>query len=233
MEVIASPPATPAASGSPTLSVSSCSNSDLFLPNTSASPSLDSSTSASPSFLLSAVSSSPYYSGHASLSPTLGPSFSHSLSTPDQSVSSSSPVAPTPPPTSAIMSQIMESVQHLGFKYDSLGVTPLLTDCHAEMVVTVPSNAISPSIANRKGKSWVLNYCVLSFLMNGQLFAEYQRLGNMLGLPPCSDSQWQRIVQWLGEHVTRLAQWSCEQEREQIKEHGDQEAWVASFDATT
>ncbi len=28
----------------------------------------------------------------------------------------------------------------------------------------------------------------------------------VLGLPPCSDSHWQRIVQWLGEHVTRLAE---------------------------
>ena len=66
--------------------------------------------------------------------------------------------------------------------------------------------------------------------MNGQLYAEYQRIGNMLGLPPCSNSHWHRIVKWLGEYVTKLAQWSCEQVREQVKEHGDQEAWVTSFD---
>ena len=63
-----------------------------------------------------------------------------------------------------------------------------------------------------------------------QQLLEYQRISNMLGLPPCSDTQWQRIVRWLGEHVTSLAQWSCAQVREQVKERGDQEAWVTSFD---
>ena len=87
-----------------------------------------------------------------------------------------------------------------------------------------------PSIGYQKGKSWLLNYSVLSFLMNGQLYAEFQRIGNMLGLPPCSNFRWHRIVKWLGEYVTKVAQWSCEQVKEQVKEHGDQEAWVTSFD---
>ena len=137
----------------------------------------------------------------------------------------------TPLPSSATLGEIRKSVQRLGFQYDSLGEVPLLSDCHVEMGVTGPPNAIPPSMSRSpKGKSWLLNYSVISFLMNGQLFAEYQRIGNMLGLRPCSDTQWQRIVRWLGEHVTRLAQWSCEQVRQQVRERGDQEAWVTSFD---
>ena len=34
---------------------------------------------------------------------------------------------------------------------------------------------------------------------------------------------------WLEDHVTQLAEWCCEQVREQVKEPGHQEAWVASF----
>ena len=53
----------------------------------------------------------------------------------------------------------------------------------------------------------------------------------MLGLPPCSNSVATHF-QWLGEHVMRLAQWSCEQVREQVKEHWDQEAWVLFYQKT-
>ena len=66
--------------------------------------------------------------------------------------------------------------------------------------------------------------------MNGQLFAEYCRMANMLGLPPCSDMHWQNITGWLSEHVTKLAEWYCEQVRQSVRARGDQEAWVASYD---
>ena len=75
-----------------------------------------------------------------------------------------------------------------------------------------------------------MNYTVVSFMMNGQLFAEYNRLSNMLNLPPCSDTQWQRITEWLRQHVTELAEWSSEQVREELKEKGDHHHWIASFD---
>ncbi len=52
----------------------------------------------------------------------------------------------------------------------------------------------------------------------------------MLGLQSCSESQWRRIVQWLEGHVTQLAQWSCEQARELVRQRGDKESWVASYD---
>ncbi len=55
--------------------------------------------------------------------------------------------------------------------------------------------------------SWLLNYTVLTFLMNGYLYAEYRALQGMLELPSCLDSQWQRIVGKLEEKVTELAEW--------------------------
>ena len=67
-------------------------------------------------------------------------------------------------------------------------------------------------------------------MMNGQLYSEYSRLSHMLSLPPCSQKHWIQIVSWLGEHVTKLAEWSCEQVREMIRQRGDHHQWVASYD---
>ncbi len=55
-------------------------------------------------------------------------------------------------------------------------------------------------------------------------------MANMLGLPSCSDTHWQNIVSWLGDHVTKLAKSSCEQVRKKVSERGDQETWVTSYD---
>ena len=77
---------------------------------------------------------------------------------------------------------------------------------------------------------WSHYYPVLSFLMNGHLFANYSRLSGMLGLPPCSSKQWHRIMVRLEKYVTDLAEWSCAQVREEIIRRGDGEKWVASFD---
>ena len=67
-------------------------------------------------------------------------------------------------------------------------------------------------------------------MMNGHLYAEFSRLADMLVLPQCSNHQWLRIIGKLEEKVTRLAEWSCCQVREEIKKRGDDQDWVASYD---
>ena len=79
-------------------------------------------------------------------------------------------------------------------------------------------------------KSWSRHYSALSFLLNGHLHAEYERISGMLGLPSCSHTTWHKIVTGLEEHVTELAEWSCSHVRDMIKERGDHMEWVASFD---
>ena len=59
---------------------------------------------------------------------------------------------------------------------------------------------------------------VLSFMMNGHLYAECNKLAGMLGLPHCSNQQWPRIVGKFEEKVTELAEWSCCKVRETIKQ---------------
>lgn len=103
-----------------------------------------------------------------------------------------------------------------------------------EVTLSVPPDTSPPSISSSslggRRKSWLLSYSVLSFLTNGQLFAKYHRIANMLGLPPCSNTHWHSIVSWLGNHVTRLAEWSCEQVRQSMIKRGDKEKWVTSYD---
>ena len=62
--------------------------------------------------------------------------------------------------------------------------------------------------------------------MNGELFAEYERVSNMLGIPSVSKNLWLKLVEWTEEHVTELAECSCEQVRNQIRKRGDHQQWV-------
>ncbi len=68
------------------------------------------------------------------------------------------------------------------------------------------------------------------FLMTGNLHADYERVGGLLGFPACSSTQWGRIVKRLEEFVSDLAEWSCSQVRKEIMERGDDNKWMASFD---
>ena len=96
--------------------------------------------------------------------------------------------------------------------------------------VTISNGIKEPKIVGAPRKSWTMNYTVLCFIMNGQLYAEYKRIGGMLGLPSCSEKLWRRIIDWLEKHITSLADWTCEQVREQVRQRGDQESWVTSYD---
>lgn len=78
--------------------------------------------------------------------------------------------------------------------------------------------------------SWQQHYPVLSFLVNGHLHAQYVGLSAWLGLPPCSSTQWHGIVERLEVHVTKLAEWSCGQVRQELAKRGDDKKWVASYD---
>ena len=77
---------------------------------------------------------------------------------------------------------------------------------------------------------WIRRYSILSFLISGHLYADYKTISNMLGLPHFSHTQWHRQVKKLEPHVTKLAEWSCSKVKETIKEKGDQEKWVTSYD---
>ena len=116
-----------------------------------------------------------------------------------------------------VLTAVGDCIEKQGYNVDMSQYLALSTSSSTQLVHTSHS---PPTITNSR-KSWLMNYTVLSFLMNGQLFAEYRRLSNMLGLPACSEKQWQRIVGWLEKHVTALADWSCAQVREIVRKRGD------------
>ena len=62
---------------------------------------------------------------------------------------------------------------------------------------------------------------VLSFLVSGQLYADYEKIGNMLGLLSCCKDTFHAITEKLEGCVTELAEWSCNEMREAIKARGD------------
>ena len=66
--------------------------------------------------------------------------------------------------------------------------------------------------------------------MNGHLYVEYDRLRGMLGLLSCSEPTWAKIVEELEEHVTELAEWTCNEVGERIKSKDSHKNWLASFD---
>ena len=108
----------------------------------------------------------------------------------------------------SVQFRIVTAVQCLGFdcSEDSFDLNTCIVNCVPELCTTVPQGHDPPTIRSSPNKCWEKNYSVLSFLMNGQLFAEYKRVANMLGLPSCSKCQWVRIVDWTNLHVTQLAE---------------------------
>ena len=118
------------------------------------------------------------------------------------------------------------------FSFESLGIdlSSSITESTPDLMVNTP---ILPSISSSstgRPKSWLLNYTVISFLMNGQLFSEYHRISNMLGLPHCSPKHWREIVGWLGEYVNKLAEQCCAQVQNEVRARGDAHNWVTSYD---
>ena len=139
---------------------------------------------------------------------------------------------PASPPLSTIHMKVVHAIHALGFDCNDnmFDLQRSVVQCVPELCTRVPPGSDPPTIRSSPTKSWMKNYSALSFLMNGQLFAEYVRVSNMLGIPSCSRSQWLRIVEWTEKHVTELAEWSCAQVRNQVRKRGDHQQWVASYD---
>lgn len=125
-----------------------------------------------------------------------------------------------------IIFNLMSVAQKCGVSPDQL--PDYIHSC--KLHLAVENQASNPPLVHGSTKSWSKHYSALSFLMNGHLHAEYEKLSGMLGLPSCSHTTWHKIIDGLNVHVSALAEMSCSHVRERIKERGDQKEWVASFD---
>ena len=92
-----------------------------------------------------------------------------------------------------------------------------------EGISNIPSTGCKP-------KSWELNYPALAFLLNGGYYVDYASIMGTMGLPVMHHTTWDNLVSWVGTHVEKLADWSCDQVRADIEKRGDKTQWTASFD---
>ena len=83
--------------------------------------------------------------------------------------------------------------------------------CHAKSTRVSDSRIIESKF---RPKSWLPNYVLLSFLLNGEYYKDYEHvLGTLttLGIGHLSKTQWQRVVKWVHPFVKQLANWSKSQ----------------------
>lgn len=79
-------------------------------------------------------------------------------------------------------------------------------------------------------KSWLPNYVLLSFFLNGEYFKDYQHVLGTLGIQHLSESQWLRIVTWVHPAIKELTIWSCNEVKKEIVKRGDKKNLSVMFD---
>ena len=79
-------------------------------------------------------------------------------------------------------------------------------------------------------KSWLGNFVLLSFFLNGEYFKDYQHVLGTLGLNHLSESQWLRAVEWVYPAIRELTVWSCDEVRKEIIKRGDKDNLQITFD---
>ena len=86
----------------------------------------------------------------------------------------------TPQLLSGIYTKVVQVVRCLGFECNdnAFNLHRSLVQCVPELCMRVPPGSDSPTIRSSPYKSWTKNYSALSFMMNGQLFAEYERVSH-------------------------------------------------------
>ena len=67
-------------------------------------------------------------------------------------------------------------------------------------------------------------------MLNDGYCSDYVSMMGTMRLPIMHHSTWENLVSWLGLHVKRLTEWSCEQVRSDDEKHGDHFEWMPDFD---
>lgn len=65
-------------------------------------------------------------------------------------------------------------------------------------------------------KAWLPNYLLLSFLLNGEYFKDYEHVLGILGVSHLSKSQWICVMKWVHLHVKDLGNGLAMKLREKV-----------------
>ncbi len=105
-------------------------------------------------------------------------------------VVSSAEVSPAPQEAvQELVEKLSAIAQQNGLVFDVSSLSQFVKNSAIRLQTSGPTLRV-----HAKAWSWNQHYSVLSFLLNGQLHADYVKLSVWLGLPPCGKSQWQRII---------------------------------------
>ena len=99
--------------------------------------------------------------------------------------------------------------------------------CHAKFTRMSDSRIIESKF---RPMSWLPNYLLLYFFLNGEYYKDYEHVLGKLGIGSLSKPQWQRVVRWVHPFVKRLAIWSCSEVKREIIRQGDQSNLKIMFD---
>ena len=81
-----------------------------------------------------------------------------------------------------------------------------------------------------KPKTYLTNYIMLSFIVCGEYYKDYDHVMGTLGIGHFSEKQWIRVIEWIAPEVEKIAKWSVEQARKMIRERGDQDHLEVMYD---
>ena len=99
--------------------------------------------------------------------------------------------------------------------------------CHAKSTRVSDSRIIESKF---RPNSWLPNYVLLSFFLNGEYYKDYEHVLGTLGIGNLSKTQWQLVVKWVHPFVKQLANWSSSEVKQQIIRRGDQKNLKIVFD---
>ena len=103
----------------------------------------------------------------------------------------------------------------------------ICTECHEVFSVTSNNEVIR---TRTKPKNYLANYIILAFIVCGEYYKDYEHVMGTLGIGHFSPQQWIRVIEWIAPEVEKIANWSIQQARKQIRARGEADKLEVMFD---
>lgn len=81
-----------------------------------------------------------------------------------------------------------------------------------------------------KPKTYLTNYILLAFIVCGEYYKDYEHVMGTLGIGHFTPQQWIRVIEWIAPEVEKIANWSIQQARKQIRARGEADKLEVMFD---
>ena len=101
------------------------------------------------------------------------------------------------------------------------------SECKKEWTIST-SDEIIPT--RSKPKTYLTNYILLTFIVCGLYYKDYDHVLGTLGISHFSEKQWIRVIAWIAPEVEKIANWSVDQARKIIRARGDEKKLEVMFD---